>query len=758
METSSLELESMKKYLFKIAMKGDWEQVVKIYELDHRAHSVKITRSGDTALHVAVSDCQEDIVERLVELIKSSKQGNPREALAVENERGNTALHLAASMGNVKMCSCIASVDPSLVGVFNNDRESPLFLTALRGQKEAFLCLHHICGPDQGSSYCRRKDGETILHCAIAGDYFDLAFQIIHLYEELVNLVNERGFTPLHILASKPAAFKSGSNLGRWNSIIYHCIFVDDLKTEAPYHRPSLIKRFEDEKDPSHPENYQTCINFLRLLRNAFQTVTLKSNPKQHNTSDAEEGKATHNEGKKGKKSTPETEGHHIYPSNYTTLIDFVKLVYKSMLIVLGLGSTAIIKIRQKKEKHKWSVQVMNKLLQHTSMYEYEDTGASPQALHHKDDETKPYEIIDGGHVTFGADFLFDKPTPSSTSIADSSKSTDNYKIDREKNSTTEGELERETAEIEKKETAILIAAKNGVTEMVEKILELFPVAVHDMNADKKNIVLLAVEHRQPHVYRLLLKRNILKDTVFRKLDKNGNSALHLAAILGGYKPWLIPGAALQMQWEIKWFEFVKNSMPPHYFVRYNNDRKTPKELFSETHKDLVKAGGEWLTNTSESCSVVAALIATVAFATSTTVPGGNIEETGRPALENQPAFKVFAVSSLIALCFSVTSVVMFLAILTSRYQENDFGKDLPRKLLIGLTSLFVSIASMLLSFCAGHFFVLKDELQYAAFPVYAITCLPVSFFAIAQFPLYFDLIWAAYKKVPQRSYKTAPL
>ncbi|KAH7511115.1 hypothetical protein FEM48_ZijujUnG0042200 [Ziziphus jujuba var. spinosa] len=54
----------------------------------------------------------------------------------------------------------------------------------------------------------------------------------------------------------------------------------------------------------------------------------------------------------------------------------------------------------------------------------------------------------------------------------------------------------------------------------------------------------------------------------------------------------------------------------------------------------------------------------------------------------------------------------------------------------------------MLVSFCVGHFFVLQDELKYAAFPVYAVMCLPVSFFVVAQFPLYFDLLWATYKKV----------
>ncbi|PON65213.1 PGG domain containing protein [Parasponia andersonii] len=186
--------------------------------------------------------------------------------------------------------------------------------------------------------------------------------------------------------------------------------------------------------------------------------------------------------------------------------------------------------------------------------------------------------------------------------------------------------------------------------------------------------------------------------------------------------------------------------MPPHFFVRYNNKGETPDEIFSKSHKDLVKVGGKWLTSTAESCSVVAALIATVAFATSTALPGGTNGESGKPTLENQFAFKMFAMTSLIALCFSVTSMAMFLSILTSRYQEKDFGKSLPLKLLLGLSSLFVSIASILVSFCSGHFFVLRDTLKYAAFPVYALTCLPITFFAAAQFPLYFDLIQATFR------------
>ena len=107
----------------------------------------------------------------------------------------------------------------------------------------------------------------------------------------------------------------------------------------------------------------------------------------------------------------------------------------------------------------------------------------------------------------------------------------------------------------EKKNTPILIAAKNGVKEMVEKILEVNPVSINDKNEEKKNVVLLAVENRQPEVYELLVKRKFQKESVFRAVDNKGNSALHLAAMLSNNQHWHIPGAALEMQWEMKWYK-----------------------------------------------------------------------------------------------------------------------------------------------------------------------------------------------------------
>ncbi|EXB64222.1 hypothetical protein L484_002355 [Morus notabilis] len=357
--------------------------------------------------------------------------------------------------------------------------------------------------------------------------------------------------------------------------------------------------------------------------------------------------------------------------------------------------------MREEKKKHLWAVQVVDKLVEHSTTYDNEDAGAFPSDRAQNDHREITSSLI-------------------------------------------EGEKEEKSPALGIEETAILVAAKHGVSEIVDRILQNFPVAIHDANKDRKNILLLAAENRHLEVFKLLPKRNVPRALVMRKVDEQGNTALHFAAMhKATNKLWPIPGAALQMQWEIKWYKFVEKSMPPRFFLRPNIKGQTPEEIFSQTHKDLVKDGSKWLTNTSTACSLVAALIATVAFASCTTFPGGTDDRSGKPKLQNQPTFDLFMTFSLVALCSSVTSLIMFLSILTSRHQEKDFSTELPRKLLLGLTSLFVSILAMLISFCSGHFFVLEDKLKNAAFLVYAVTFLPIFFFAAAQLPLYIDLVQA---------------
>ncbi|KAM4087407.1 hypothetical protein ACJW30_10G176100 [Castanea mollissima] len=653
------EIEKIKKDLFKMAMRGQWEDVVKIYSENKTFHKAKLTSSGDTALHIAVSDGREEEVRKLVGCITAQPDG--KDVLNIRNDQGSTPLHIAASIGNVAMCECIAKVEPSLVGARNDDNETPFFLAALYGKKDAFLRLHQICGTGSGYKYSRRKDGDTILHCAIAGDYFDLAFRIIHLYEKLVNSFNEKGWTPLHLLASKPSAFKSGSHLGGWYKMIYYCIFVDDLPSTGPE------SYLDDQKKQDYPENYRTCLDFLQFFQKGdfffffffcldffffFFLFFCHRNHLSH----------------PGFNVTNGVLGHQLFPANYGTCFEFVKFASKAMLVIFGL------------EDHE-----------------------QPQV---------------------------DKETP------------------------------------------ILSAAKNGIIEMVERILRRFPMAINDETSEGKNIVMLAAEYRQTQVYELFRKSHLRIESMFHKLDNDGNSALHLAAKQTEQKTGLIPGAAWQMQWEIKCQKvFVRratinlNSISKQhktqeeeksFLLLPNKNGKTPGDIFMDTHKPLVEEGGKWLSDTSNACSIVAGLFVTVAFNMSTTIPG-EVDDKGNPRLEKQLAFNIFAISSYISFYSSLLAMIMFLAILTSGYKESSFRSTLPMKLLLALTAFYMSIASTAISFSAAHLFILRENLKSATFPTYLGAVLLLICFAISGFPLYFHLIWAIFKTVPHHQHMLTP-
>ena len=91
---------------------------------------------------------------------------------------------------------------------------------------------------------------------------------------------------------------------------------------------------------------------------------------------------------------------------------------------------------------------------------------------------------------------------------------------------------------------------------MVEEILKRYSVAIYDRDKDSKTVLFVTVENRNLQVYKTLISRHPRNYIVFQKVDKEGNTALHYAAKYAEHlKPWRVPGAALQMQWEIKWYE-----------------------------------------------------------------------------------------------------------------------------------------------------------------------------------------------------------
>jgi len=160
-------------------LEGNWEEVEKLYNLDPKFSTIEINKSRGTALHVAVNDGNEEIVKSLVNSILSH---NNVEALECKNEKGDTPLHLAASRGFKDICECIIGEGGErkyLIGIDNNNGETPFFLAALSWQKQTFVYLIKFKPgrSDCGGNYSYTKDlirsnGDSILHCAIQRDFF----------------------------------------------------------------------------------------------------------------------------------------------------------------------------------------------------------------------------------------------------------------------------------------------------------------------------------------------------------------------------------------------------------------------------------------------------------------------------------------------------------------------------------------------------------------------------------------------------------
>ncbi|KAI3836074.1 hypothetical protein MKW98_016378 [Papaver atlanticum] len=231
------------------------------------------------------------------------------------------------------------------------------------------------------------------------------------------------------------------------------------------------------------------------------------------------------------------------------------------------------------------------------------------------------------------------------------------------------------------------------------------------------------------------------KDDLVSRVDDFGNSILHYAAKLApAAKLNLVSGSALQMQ--RKGVETIVHSQ---YRYTRNKEGNTAKFVFTDEHKDLVEKGEKWMKDSSGSCMVVATLIATVAFAAAITIPGGINSESGIPLFLHGKTFTLFAIADAAALFSSITSVLMFLAIMTSRYAEVDFYKSLPQKLILSLLTLFISMASILISAGAAFTLLLRKKYRWAPIPVAAFGLISILLFALLEFPLFAEMVMSIY-------------
>ncbi|KAI7999313.1 Ankyrin repeat-containing protein [Camellia lanceoleosa] len=307
---------------------------------------------------------------------------------------------------------------------------------------------------------------------------------------------------------------------------------------------------------------------------------------------------------------------------------------------------------------------------------------------------------------------------------------------EKEKSTTSSQEtIGGKTAEI-----PLFLATKSGILEIVEEILRMYPQAIEHIDHEGRNILHVAIQYRQIHIFDFVEKLEIPMKRLLRKINNDGNSILHMVGTktedAGDMR-----SPALLLQEDLLLFERVKKISTAHFIEHFNNDGLIADNLFAKNNAKLRTEAKEWLKRTAENCSIVAVLIATVAFAAAYTVPGGPNQDTGYPLLQTKPFFVIFTLTDVLSLTFALTAVITFLSILTSSFQLKDFKRSLPQKLMLGLSLLILSVSMMMLAFAATVILLLHNKEQWTRIALYFVAFFPVCIFALSYLPLYIELM-----------------
>nr|GFA88533.1 ankyrin repeat-containing protein At5g02620-like [Tanacetum cinerariifolium]GFA89615.1 ankyrin repeat-containing protein At5g02620-like [Tanacetum cinerariifolium] len=275
-------------------------------------------------------------------------------------------------------------------------------------------------------------------------------------------------------------------------------------------------------------------------------------------------------------------------------------------------------------------------------------------------------------------------------------------------------------------DTPLLLATKYGCTEVVEEILESYPQAIEHVDRDGRNILHIAILYRNHEVFDLVVDTKYAKERLRGKIDNDANTLLHMVGEEAPDVEADLKGPALVLRDNIKLFKKVADLCTTLDRMKLNSKSKTAEQLFNENNDQRRNEAKEWMIENAKNYTVVAVLIATVAFAAEYTVPGGTDKTSGQPKLKEKPFFFVFTVADAASLSTALTAVIVFLNIITSTFRFEDFEKSLIRKLDFGLFLLMVSVAMMTVAFAATLVLTVSSGRKWTDIVLYVVIFFPV--------------------------------
>ncbi|KAI9197815.1 hypothetical protein LWI28_004997 [Acer negundo] len=728
---------------YQAVMEGKWDY------LNDFNNSYPMTVANDNAFHIAVHSKSDEPLKHLLESERCRVDYEHVCARVLKtNAYENTVLHEAAINHNIAAVKLLVEGDyvtPEQLLEQNKSGQTPLFKAAAFGSTKVVKFL--ASRPNQMTynkkqlrdNHRTNNDKTSILHAAVRGEHFGTALALLKLDEGLAELKNKNGMTSLHLLTNLQSAFSNKFGIHLWHRLLYFCIPTGNDN----YDDADIID--EDEYDDK-----------------VANKITIE-------VDDEYDDKVGDNQNKNA-------------PSQLTLIIFLVlepiKKSFWKYFIRDGRWPT-VRKIWKEKRKRNFAFKLARELIKNddswqqsytddttqyfrslridepkemrVEMIEFENESTDNRSLPNDAPKEMRVEMIEfENESTYNRSLLNDEEMPVEMVEKDIDDKEDKSETAEDnKPAPTAGviELVKEIT-IEDKhqvETPLLAATRTGVIELVKEIVKMHPQAVEHISHNKQNILHVAASYRQREVFELVKKMQITTSRLILGIDTESYTVLHHVADTRNYTGGTRPGPAYNLQAELEWFQRVEEIMPSYFTQHHDKNNKTAKELFKEKHAIQLKEAQQWIKETSQSCSGVAVLVATVVFAAAFTVPGGNNDENGLPILLHTPFFMFFTVMDVVSLSCSLTAVVMFLSIITSPFELDNFRILLPRRLTLGFALLFMSVATTMLAFTSTIFLIIRSEQrrQWTLTLICSAAFVPVSVLALTHFPLFVSFIRA---------------
>ncbi|XP_065617669.1 ankyrin repeat-containing protein At5g02620-like [Quercus suber] len=151
---------------------------------------------GNTVLHIAASLGYLDVSELLITRAIDQEAEVKRLLLKAQNEEKNTALHLAVKHGHYDIVDLLIRKEPGLTSITNTAGESPLFLAVDRRFLKIALRILETPECSDGG-----RNNMNVLHAAVICEKINFVRDILIRFPNAILKADDFGRTPLHYAA-----------------------------------------------------------------------------------------------------------------------------------------------------------------------------------------------------------------------------------------------------------------------------------------------------------------------------------------------------------------------------------------------------------------------------------------------------------------------------------------------------------------------------------------------------------------------------